>query len=321
VEESSALAELARYAAIPLPRKPLLVPWVQPVEIGDGLLELRADQTFYPLRHPLFSAAFRAVEGRLAGTCEVESITEDLPAGVDPAVVVVLLKMLRSLGLLLDGDGFDTCDGASRNRLLFHSHFTVQPQLVEKRVSSAVVRVVGPDLIAERVERHLRAAGFERPVRTDLSDLAKDGAAGLLVACTDAPTRSYLSRLNAAALAKGQPWLRVAAHGSLAWLGPLVLPGETACFECLQARERANACGQGEPPDFEFGAVGAFVPQVETVAAQAAAEAVRFLGGHQAPATIGHVYELSATSPRSEGHVILRDPDCAACAVTWAEAS
>jgi bacteriocin biosynthesis cyclodehydratase domain-containing protein len=321
VSQSTALADLARYASVPLPKKPLLVPWVRPVEIGEGLLELRAAETFYPLRHPLLAAAFRAVSDRLGGEHELESVGAELPADVEPASVVFLLKMLRGIGLLLDGEDFDGADDALRDRLLFFSAFTAQPATVEQLLAAASVQVIGPERLAERVARQLRSAGCDDVARLQLSGLGESDAADLLIACADTPARGYFSEVNEFALHGHRPWLRVAIHGDRAWLGPLVLPGETACFACLEARERANVRGSGAWPDLGPGASGAFAPQEDLVAIQAGAEAARFLGRFAPPATVGHFYELGLASPAAHRHTLLRVPECHACGAIWAPAA
>ncbi|HET7574613.1 MAG TPA: TOMM precursor leader peptide-binding protein, partial [Solirubrobacterales bacterium] len=130
-----------------------------------------------------------------------------------------------------------------------------------------------------------------------------------------------LRKVNHAALACGVPWLRVASHGRSGWLGPLVLPGETACYACLEARQEANGRDGAEPLDLSPGAAGDFAPFLCLLAAQAAIEAARFLSGFVAPATVGGAYELSATTPQTRRQAVLRDPACGACGALWLSAS
>lgn len=311
--QPASLAELARHASTPLPEKPLLVPWVRPAELGDGLLELRAAETFYPLRHPLLAAAFRAVAARLDGRHDLDSLCQDLPAGLEASTVTFLLKTLRANGLLLAGEELGGGGENGRPRRLFFSSFTVHPRAVERRLAAAVVQVVGPDRLVGRIAGQLRAAGFSRAAERAAADPEADDDADLLIACADVPAPAFFSHVNDLALEAGRPWLRAAAHGDRAWIGPLVLPGESACFACLQARERASAQGSGEAPQLDPGALGAFAPQEDLLALQAAAEASRFLGRFAPPATVGQVYELSAASPAARPHPVLRVPGCPAC--------
>jgi bacteriocin biosynthesis cyclodehydratase domain-containing protein len=307
-------ATLARYAAVALPDRPLLVPWIRPVDMGDGLIELRADATFYPLRHELLGAAFRAVSDRLDGARTVDAIVAELPEGVAPATVVFLLKTLRAVGLLLDAAELDGEDTDRRDRMLFLSHFTAEPANVARRLAAATVRIAGPEPLAARLADRVRAAGCG-----DVALTQPEGeVADLVLACSDAPAHGLFAAINARALETGTPWLRIACHGATAWLGPLVVPGETACLTCLEAREQANARGSGVPIDLESGTIGAFTPLHDLLIAHGTAEAARFLGGFAAAGTLGSMYELTAASPEARRHVVLRDPTCSACGALWA---
>jgi bacteriocin biosynthesis cyclodehydratase domain-containing protein len=312
VNGGTELAALARHASVEIPARPLLVPWVRPIELGDGLIELRSPETFYPLRHQILSAAFRAVGDRLDGTQEVETIAADPPDDLEPTTILFLLKLLRSLGLLLDGAEVENGGGA-RGQLLFLGNFTVAPGVVQRRLAAATVEVAGPEALAELILRRLRVAGCERAARVAVAALGEGAGPELTVVCADAPARSHFAAANEAALRTGRPWLRVAVHNDLAWLGPLVIPGETACIACMEMREAANARSEGSQPDFPLGSLGSSAPMEDLLAVQAAAEAARFLGRFAAPATVGGTFELSAKSPATQRHPILRDPECLAC--------
>jgi bacteriocin biosynthesis cyclodehydratase domain-containing protein len=319
VDGSTDLAALARYASVPVPSRPLLVPWVKPVEIGDGLIELRSPEAFYPLRNQLMATAFRAVGDRLDGAHEAEALAAQPAPGLEPTTIIFLLKMLRSLGLLLDRSEIEG-DGASREQSLFLSNFTAVPTAVQRRLAAASVAVTGPEALTGRVVRRLQAVGCRRAAPIVASALERRDPPDLTIVCADAPARSYLAAANEKALRTGRPWLRAAVHSDLAWLGPLVLPGETPCLACMETRERANTRGQGAPPEFTLGSLGSSTLIDDLLAIQVAAEAARFLGGFAAPATVGGAYELSARSPEARRHTILRDPECLACGGLWVDA-
>jgi oxazoline/thiazoline synthase len=319
VDGGTDLAALARYASVPVPARPLLVPWVKPVEIGDGLIELRSPEAFYPLRHQLIAAAFRAVGDRLDGAHEAEAIAAEPVGDVEPATIVFLLKLLRALGLLLDRSEVEG-NGAAREHLLFLANFTAVPTAVQRRLAAATVQVAGPQALAARIVRRLQTAGCKGALPVDSSALEQGEPPELTIVCADAPARSYLAAANESALRSGRPWLRAAVHNDLAWLGPLILPGETACLACMEVRERANARGNGGPPEFPLGSLGSSPLLDDLLAIQVAAEAARFVGGFAAPVTVGHAYELSARSPETRRHTILRDPECLACGSLWVDA-
>ena len=63
-----------------------------------------------------------------------------------------------------------------------------------------------------------------------------DRDAELLVVLTDDYLQPELSAINAAALERGQRWLCAKPVGIQLWLGPLFVPGHTACWACLEDR-------------------------------------------------------------------------------------
>jgi ribosomal protein S12 methylthiotransferase accessory factor len=49
-----------------------------------------------------------------------------------------------------------------------------------------------------------------------------------------------LAQVNDQALAQRRPWLPVKASGVNIWVGPVFLPWESACWQCLEVRLRQN---------------------------------------------------------------------------------
>ena len=62
----------------------------------------------------------------------------------------------------------------------------------------------------------------------------------LQVVLTDNYLQPQLAEINQQALAIGQPWLLVKPIGSVLWIGPIFVPGETGCWDCLAQRLRGN---------------------------------------------------------------------------------
>jgi bacteriocin biosynthesis cyclodehydratase domain-containing protein len=163
-------------------------------------------------------------------------------------------------------------------------------------------------------------AGWRADVSVDLAVVvpAPDEAPGLL-------------DWNLAALRRGVRWLPLRPFdGVHSFVGPLIVPGETACYECALLRSAGHVDYgpdlrriEGVPP-----AARATEP-VELLAAAVAAQIVLgwFGGGDLALAGLLHVVEtrpLLALGP----HPVLRVPRCPACsavgrlapALPWHEA-
>ena len=60
------------------------------------------------------------------------------------------------------------------------------------------------------------------------------------VVVTDDYLRPALAAWNASSLASGRPWLLVKPVGIETWIGPVFVPGQTACWECLAQRLRGH---------------------------------------------------------------------------------
>jgi bacteriocin biosynthesis cyclodehydratase domain-containing protein len=127
-----------------------------------------------------------------------------------------------------------------------------------------------------------------------------------------------LSAWNRAALATGSPFLLLRPwDGRMAAVGPLVLPGQTCCYECLLLRRSANSAYAAELAEVEAAPLGAPPdPALDAVAAAVAAHlAVRWLVGADRTAP-GVLYAIE-TQPafRVGEHAVLRVPRCPACSV------
>lgn len=73
------------------------------------------------------------------------------------------------------------------------------------------------------------------------------------------------------------------------WVGPLTVPGETACYDCLMSqhesmRQMADAVQRPFSGDFGYSVLGgAFAPRISVCVSLAVWEAVRFLSGLDKP--------------------------------------
>jgi oxazoline/thiazoline synthase len=65
-------------------------------------------------------------------------------------------------------------------------------------------------------------------------------ATDLTIVLTDDYLQVGLSQFNKAAAASQKPWLLVKPVGTTIWLGPLFVPADTGCWECLAQRLRGN---------------------------------------------------------------------------------
>jgi bacteriocin biosynthesis cyclodehydratase domain-containing protein len=297
-----------------VPERPALAPWCRLagddgrflVEHGGTVVtfEGRATQALLPRLLPL-----------LDGTRTVGEIERVLGPPVAPAVEQAL-ALLAANQLLVDGRHRATDEDpvtAAASFAAAVTRHTTQADAI-KALAGAHVDVLGVSDAADEISRQLRRTGVGH-VRTR----ALDDDPGEGVFAVAAPGRrevTHLATLNAYALERRVPWLQVLPFdGRLAVVGPLFVPGASACRQCYALR-RAACSGYDDDYDLlEREPVRAASPPPLTsiAAALAALLSLRWLTTCD-PALPGRFYALEsgATLRLTHGHV-LRVPRCSAC--------
>jgi ribosomal protein S12 methylthiotransferase accessory factor len=127
-----------------------------------------------------------------------------------------------------------------------------------------------------------------------------------------------LAQINAANHAAGRPWLLVRPIGLAVWIGPLVVPDRTACWECLAQRLRSQRdleamlarLGRLTPMPV---ARGALPGSAEQALQMAAVHAARFLASGGDGALENRVVTLDVTNLIVHHHAVVRRPQCPTC--------
>lgn len=156
------------------------------------------------------------------------------------------------------------------------------------------------------------AAGWEETV----------AAASVVAVLSDTMSMSGYDRANEACIKHGVPWVSARIDRQRAIIGPFVIPNQTACFACFEARSRANA---DHPEDHEAlyrhwkdlngrrdmwpsllpfaGIVGNFV----------ALDLLRVLAGEHLSAAAGRIVNIDLPTMERSVHEVLKLPRCPAC--------
>lgn len=301
------LLRVARVTRVP--ERPLLAPWYRLVGDGDRLLlehgqsvvalEGAAVRTFLPVLLPL-----------LDGTRGYEDLVVRLGRAVRPALDRAL-ETLAAHGLLVDGP--DVSPEARPSAHAVAAAFDLPPSVVAERLAAGVVGVVGQSPLGVEIARLLRLCGLER-----IRSLRQRSRARVSIAVV-APGAAELEGLrswNRRALRTGTPWLAVRAYdGRFASVGPLIVPGESCCFECVLLRRAANLVHGYDLDEIERAPLAARADAaVEAVVAALAAHLVlRSVAGRDTTLP-GILYTVEARPALTLGeHAVLRVPRCPAC--------
>jgi bacteriocin biosynthesis cyclodehydratase domain-containing protein len=287
----------------------LLAPWYRLVEDGDRLLlehgrsvvvlEGRAVRVFLPALLPL-----------LDGKRTVDEVVARLGEAARPAVALAL-DLLGANGLLAEGPAPEP--GAPPSAAALAAFYGLAPTVAVDRLRSASIGVVGGAAAGGAIARLLQEAGVGAVVRGGWEDAGEVDLAIVAPSASEAPAVASWNRL---ALERGTRWLGVRPFdGLVTTVGPLIVPGESACYECLLHRLAAHVDYGRDLVRIESStsAAGDLTPLHAIAAGVAAQLALGWVVGLDStlPGSL-HVLELRPVLSLAS-HPILRVPRCPAC--------
>jgi bacteriocin biosynthesis cyclodehydratase domain-containing protein len=299
-----------------IPERPLLAPWYRLAGNGDRLL-LEHGQSVVALEGAAVRALLPHLLPLLDGTRDYNELLVRLGVAARPALDHAL-ETLASHGVLIEGPAAPPDVRPAAHALA--AAFDLTPSVAAERLRGGSVGVVGSSAAGVEVARLLRLCGLGevrriRPGRYMSVDLAVVvAAAGELEA---------IQSWNQRAHDRGTRWLAVRAYdGRFAAVGPLVVPGESCCYECVLLRRASNLAYGEDLHEVEEAPLGARAdaPFEALVAALAAHLAVRWIAGGDT-ALPGVLFAVEARPALSvTEHVVLRVPRCPVCSTAGAVA-
>lgn len=156
-----------------------------------------------------------------------------------------------------------------------------------------------------------------------------DGTAAVLV-CTDEPAIQLSDWVNVACFEAGIPWTSCGVQGALGFVGPSILPRQTACYNCFRSRRRATdwlydetlayeqavRTGTVITPDEWIGSsvnLGQLPAYARIVGNLAASEILRMIIGLPVPVTYGNWWRMDFVTWQVGLHPVLKLPRCPLC--------
>lgn len=287
----------------------MLAPWYRLVEDGDRLL-LEHGRSVVVLEGRAVRALLPALLPLLDGTRTVDEVVASLGETARPAVELAL-GLLDGNGLLAEGPAPQS--GAPPSASALAALYGLAPSAAVERLRLASVAVVGDSETAAAIARLLQAAGLGAVVRGGWEGSSE---VALAVVAPSPGEAAEVLRWNRLALERSIRWLAVRPFdGLVATIGPLVIPGESACYECLLYRLAAHVEYGSDLMRIESSptAAGNLAPLHAIVAGVAAQLTLGFVAGFDTrlPGAL-HVLELRPVLSLAS-HPVLRVPRCPAC--------
>ena len=272
-------------------------------------------------------------------------------AAPDRPAIIELIEQLMARQLVVPV-GADLVPIQTEGQLdVFYWHFGMSTAEVNKRLNLISLTILGVNHVSRQLAQSLTRAGMtsfevidysalrnlslfdqtgkirisEWPVATE--PLAYDGWAkrvksdsfDCLVATSDFGGLRLMREWNELCIKHGRHFLPVVLQDMIGYVGPSVIPGETACFECFLARLDSNRTGHSQGYASEMMAfngqhVAGFHPSMASVLGDIAAiELTKFYSGALPLWRVGAVLEVNLLAGRIDSRKILRVPRCRAC--------
>ncbi|MFJ7219541.1 TOMM precursor leader peptide-binding protein [Amycolatopsis sp. NPDC098790] len=260
----------------------------------------------------LRGARIESLAPLLDGTRGLAEVLQARPDGMAPEEVAALLAQLVDAGLVSVGTA--PAPSADRRALAYWDACGIDAGAVASRPTLGTVELlsVGDDVGTGPVEDALAGAALDvrpggTPGRADLG----------VVLCADY-LDPLLGEIDAEYRRLGRPWLLARPQGAQVWIGPVIRPGESACWHCLTNRlwghRHAEACAQellghdGPAPR-----PTAALPSLTSAAAHLVAlEASKWLAGYRHGGQES-VWVLDTVDLQGKLHELRRRPQCPAC--------
>lgn len=180
--------------------------------------------------HMLKGRLYTLLAPLLDGQSDVDRIVQQLAPEVSMFGVYSALTRLESQGYLAEADPVVPLPQAA-----FWSALGIDAAIALIKLKNARVSVVAiGNVETKEFIVALETLNITVNERADLTET------DLTIVLTDDYLQDGLSQFNRAAKAHRKPWLLVKPVGTAIWLGPLFVPANTGCWECLAQRLQGN---------------------------------------------------------------------------------
>ena len=260
---------------------------------GEGLF-LLAETEMVMLSGPMYAAAASLIDGQRSMNQIAAQLTKVLPQ-ISIAEAYFVLESLAQKQLIREAD----TPFNQSNALFGNFSDSFHPP---------AVRFTSLSSQGESMEKALQEAGINM-----------DESAPLHLVLVDNYTDRRLAAINEAQLKAKQPWMLAKTQGKVIWLGPVFVPGQTGCYECLSQRLHANreveSYLERRKPERDFIPVAKLsLPSTLALAnGMVATEVLRWLQNPAESPLQGTVCTLSLKSLELQRHILIQRPQCKAC--------
>lgn len=324
---------------------------LQLIETDDGVL-LKRGNTILNVNGQGAKVAVPVVLSSLAlpGSTQEEVLQKF--TGPDSTAVSQFIEKLVANKLAVPAESSDLPPTSQESHLdVFYWHFGESTAKVTERINRQRISILGVNHISQQLSLGLVTSGVENfeviddPALGNTRLLNEDGtyrfglgggsrqpkplqnwkeqtdpaSVNCLVATSDFGGLALLRDWNQFCVENKVFFLPVVLQDQVGYVGPLVVPGETACLECLLVREQSHKTDRQSLEKIDASAhegqsVVGFHPSMASILGDLAVfELTKFFSGVLPGRKVGTVLEVNLLSTRMTPRKVLKVPRCSVC--------
>ncbi|OYY69355.1 TOMM precursor leader peptide-binding protein [Sphingomonas sp. 28-63-12] len=327
----------------PAAAEPLVLLDVQAAPFDTGYVLKRGITRVF-----LEAAGLEAVLAVLADLARREggATAAELIAAVDEGdrpIMESLIEALKSRRLLVSvADGADnSAEADDRHESVFYWNYGTSPAAVRGTLASRRLSVMGVNHIGTALAAALGGMGFgtvelvDHPMLRNIALAMAEGKVApidyaawaeaeempdCLILTADFGGPDLAREWNDFCVANDLNFYPVLLCDQIGMIGPMVLPGRSACYECVGLRDRSASSeislqrATDNSAYFAQHATGFLAPMAHAAANLAATELLKFYSQALPGGNIGRLIELDLLTPSLVTRRVLKVPRCPVCA-------
>nr|WP_237743512.1 TOMM precursor leader peptide-binding protein [Pleurocapsa sp. PCC 7319] len=250
----------------------------------------------------------------LDGCHTVDEIADLLQEKASAAEVYYALMLMEKKGYIAESD-----DTLPSNLTIFCEHLNVAPILAYRRLQATKVgiKTLGSHLPESEIKTILESMQIQVAEVGDIADIE--------IVLTDDYLQDDLKTFNEEALRLGRPWMLVKPSGTIVWIGPIFIPRQTGCWQCLAQRlgnnrlvekylEKRGDISSPFPPPLGFTS-----SSWQTALGMAATEIFKWIVLGENELLAGSLITHDVLTLKTQNHTLVKRPQCLSCGEMVAE--
>lgn len=301
-------------------------PFVSLIEV-DSRIFVRTDLKTFTLTGGDVQDFLRRALPLLDGNRDAKAILEAFPDYSDESVRAFLTN-LKTLGLVVEaGEDTNSPDILRQEKLsAFVTSWEPSVQDIKARLSREHVAIVGEFEWLAGVCQELEQSGVERLTKLSFPNGAKSfeppDDITLLLAIAHPDELGLFDMVARLGEQRKLRYLIAQIDGLSAILGPVVIPGQTACWECLRSRRLANQPSFSENALLQSQLLSKNSTQRRRLSPPGAVailtglilgETIKLLTNYTPSHLVGRQLEFNLITHATEIHDLIRLPWCSVC--------